>query len=42
MEWSADGLTAGFQRQDVATDWTGKEIKQRIKGTVFQVFHGVP
>ncbi len=40
MVLSADGKTVCFQLHDVITGWTGKKIKQRIKGTVFQVFHG--
>ncbi len=40
MVLSADGKTACFQLHDVITGWTGKQIKQWIKGTVFQVFHG--
>ncbi len=40
MVLSADGRTAGLQRHDSITEWTGCRIKQRIKGMVFQVFHG--
>ena len=40
MVLSADGMTACFQRHDVIAGGIGKHIKQRIEGTVFQIFHG--
>ena len=40
MVLSADGMTACFQRHDVIAGGIGKQIKQRIEGTVFQIFHG--
>ncbi len=33
-------MTACFQRHDVIAGRTGKQIKQWINGTVFQIFHG--